>query len=387
MENLDFDVIICGGGPGGSACAMGFVNTSIRVAVIEKSKFPREKVCGDGMAPYIPKALDKISPKFKKAFDQFTERIPISKVNFYSFDGKSAVLDFPEPWFISTRYHFDNFLYEQASALPNVTYFLEEQALNIAVSETSVTIDTDKKRQFTGKLVIGCDGASSAVRRQLTDYQMDPAYHCAAVRAYFTGVTGLDKNTFEFHYVPKYPNGYFWVFPSEDDNANIGFGMLTEDITHQKLKLRDVLLEIIELNPKLKERFKNAKPLGDIKGWSIPFGYGNHAISGNRFMLVGDAASVADPLSGEGIGQAIVTGRIAAFQAKECFAKNDFSSQKLLEYDKAVDEKWGTKIRKRRYWSEVIAKHQWILDMAVKLLGSNNFISNLTKQFIMKLAT
>jgi flavin-dependent dehydrogenase len=216
---------------------------------------------------------------------------------------------------------------------------------------------------------------------------MDPAYHCAAVRAYFTGVTGLDKNTFEFHYVPKYPNGYFWVFPSEGDNANIGFGMLTEDITHQKIKLRDVLLEIIELNPKLKERFKNAKPLGDIKGWSIPFGYGNHAISGNRFMLVGDAASVADPLSGEGIGQAIVTGRIAAFQAKECFAKNDFSSQKLLEYDKAVDEKWGTKIRKRRYWSEVIAKHQWILDLAVKLLRSNNFISNLTKQFIMKLAT
>ena len=71
MSTLHFDVIICGGGPGGSTAALGFTDTDIKVAVIEKSSFPREKVCGDGMAPYIPKALDKISPKFKKAFDQF----------------------------------------------------------------------------------------------------------------------------------------------------------------------------------------------------------------------------------------------------------------------------------------------------------------------------
>ena len=385
MSNLDFDVIICGGGPGGSTTALGFADTDIKVAVIEKSSFPREKVCGDGMAPYIPKALDKISPKFKKAFDQFKERTPITHVNFYSFQGESVILPFPEPWFVSSRYHFDNFLYQQASALPNVSYFLEEQVTHVSISDTGVRIETNRNQIFSGKILIGCDGATSMVRRQLTNYKIDPAYHCAAVRAYFEGVTDININTFEFHYVSEYPNGYFWVFPSENNLANVGFSLITEDITKNNINIRETLFEVIERNPTLQKRFKNAKPIGEIKGWSIPLGYGQHPISGNRFMLVGDAASVADPLSGEGIGQAIVTGRIAAFHAKECFLSNDFTAKKMSNYDKAVDEKWGTTIRKRRYWAEIIAKHKWTLNLAVKLLGSNNFISTITKKAIIKL--
>ncbi len=66
-----FDVIICGGGPGGSTAAMAFHDTELKIAVIEKSSFPRDKVCGDSMMSYIPKALNRISPNFKKAFDDF----------------------------------------------------------------------------------------------------------------------------------------------------------------------------------------------------------------------------------------------------------------------------------------------------------------------------
>lgn len=387
MENLDFDVIICGGGPGGSTCALGFVDTNIRVAVIEKSKFPREKVCGDGMGSYIPKALDLISPTFKKAFDQFKERIPISHVHMTAFSGKSARVAFREPWFISSRYHFDNFLYEQASSLPNVTYFLEEQVTRVSINEEEVKVETDKNKCLTAKLIIGCDGATSIVRRQLTDYKLDPEYTCAAVRAYYSGVKDVLKDTFEFHFVPKYPNGYFWIFPSEGDNANIGFGMMTHDVANNKLKLRDVLLEIIENDPKLTQRFKDATPISDIKGWSIPFAYERHPISGHRFMLVGDAASVADPMSGEGIGQAIVTGRIAAFEARACFEANEFSATKLKDYDKAVDKKWGKKIRSRRIYANLVAKYPWTMNTVIRLLSSSKGISNLTRRLILKLVT
>lgn len=386
MENLDFDVIICGGGPGGSACAMGFVDTNIRVAVIEKSKFPREKVCGDGMAPYIPKALNMMSPKFKAAFDDYKNRLPIQNVMLVAYDGNPVTLPFPEPWFISTRYNFDNFLYEQASSLPNVSFFLEEQVTGVSISDTQATVKTDKNRTFTGKMVIGCDGATSVVRRQLTNYQMDPAFHCAAVRAYYTEVDGVSADTLEIHYIPKYPNGYFWVFPSENGNANIGFGMLSQDITNQKLKLRDVLSEIIEITPHLKPRFTNAKPIGDIKGWSIPMGYGKTPISGDRFVLVGDAASVADPLTGEGIGQAIVTGRIAAFHVKDCFANNNFSASFNKTYDKAIDEKWGKQNRRRRYWSELIFKNNGLVNILFRMLGAKNIIGKITWNVIMKLA-
>ena len=387
MESYNFDVIICGGGPGGSTCALGFVDTDIRVAVIEKSKFPREKVCGDGMGSYIPKALHMISPRFKEAFEQFKERIPITHVYMKAFNGQTAHVAFKEPWFISSRYHFDNFLYEQASALPNVTYFLEEQVTNVTINSNEVLVETDSKKCFTSKLVIGCDGATSIVRRQLTQYKLVPEYTCAAVRAYYSGVKDVMKDTFEFHFTPKYPNGYFWVFPSDGENANIGFGMMTNDVAHQKVKLRDVVAEIIESDPNLKERFKDAQLIGDIKGWSIPFAYGKHPISGNRFMLAGDAASVADPMSGEGIGQAVVTGRIAAFQAKACFETQNFSAEKLKEYDRAIDQKWGKKIRSRRIYANLVAKYPWTMNTVIRLLSSNASISKLTRQFILKMVS
>jgi geranylgeranyl reductase family protein len=387
MENPDFDVIICGGGPGGSACALGFVDTDIKVVVIEKSTFPREKVCGDGLAPYIPKALNKMSPRFKEAFDNFKERMPVDFVKVTSYNGKSATLPCPESWFISTRYHFDNFLYQQASAWPNVTYCLEEQVLSVSVTEQEVKVRTDKNRTFTGKLLIGCDGASSIVRRQLTDYQIDPSNHCVAVRAYYSNVEEVKPNTLEFLFIPKYPKSYFWIFPSEKGNANVGFALYAQELTAQKLKLGEIFLQIIDDTPHLKKRFKDAGLLGKIQGWSIPLGYGKHEISGLRFMLVGDAASIADPVSGEGIGQAIVTGRIAAFYAKDCFVKNDFSARFLKGYDTAVDQKWGDVNRKHRYFAEVIPHKKWLVNFLLKSLSGHNLLSKLLLKLILKIAS
>jgi menaquinone-9 beta-reductase len=387
MENLEFDVIICGGGPGGSATALGFVDSDIKVAVIEKSMYPREKVCGDGMAPYIAKALHKMSPRYAEAFTDFKEKIPVNNVKIISYNGQTVIIPFPEPWFISTRYHFDNFLYEQASALPNVTYFTEEQVTNIRVTESGVNVETNKSRTISAKMIIGGDGAASIVRRQLTDYQIDPAYHCVAVRAYYANVEEVPLDTFEIHLISKYPKGYLWVFPSENGNANIGFGMLSEDVIEQKLKLREVLLEIIEQTPYLNKRFKNATLLSDIKGWSIPLGYEKHPISGNRFMLVGDAASIADPASAEGIGQAIVTGRIAASHAKLCFANNDFSVDIMKGYDLAIKQKWGGQNKKRRILSNIFSENQWLLNLLIKCLGSRNFLGRLTLKSLTSIVT
>jgi geranylgeranyl reductase family protein len=383
--SYEFDVLICGGGPGGCTAALTLHDSGLKVAVIEKNKYPREKVCGDGMTSYIPKALNVISPKFRTAFEEFEEQMPIKDLLISSYNGQETIVKLPEQGFISRRYHFDNFLYQQAKALKNVTFFLESQILSVEVDDEKATILTKKNQKFHSKLILGCDGTTSIVRRSLTNYKMDPAVHCASIRAYYENVKNPRMDTFEIYFSSKYPEGYFWIFPSFNNQVNVGFGMFSDKIAKHKVILRDALQNIIDDNPELKKRFEGANLLDDFKGWSIPMGYGNYSISGKRFMLCGDAASLADPSTGEGIGPAMVSGRIAAFHAIKCFKSGDFSETFMKGYDRDIENKFGRQHRNRQKAGKILVRQKWIVNFTVKLLNSTGIISRFTTKFILKL--
>ena len=99
----------------------------------------------------------------------------------------------------------------------------------------------------------------------------------------------------------------------------------------------------------------------------------------------GDAASVADPLTGEGIGQAIVTGRMAAFQARQCFEANDFSAGFMKKYDKTVHQKWGIQNRRRKLLGHLI-QYQWIINTIVALLRGSTVLSKPVLWVLTKIA-
>ena len=374
-----FDVIICGGGPGGSTAAMAFHDTDLKIAVIEKSNFPRDKVCGDSMMSYIPKALDRISPKFKKAFDDFEEKVLINDAFISSYNNKTVTVKLREQAFIIPRYYFDNFLYEQANTLPNVTFFLEQQVKTVEINDEECTVVTTKGETFTSKMILGCDGSTSAVRKQLTNYTKDPSKDIISIRAYYENVKDSKMDTLEVYLSNKYPEGYLWIFPSYNNQVNVGFGTYVEKISKDKMIIKDALLEIIEENPSLKERFKNAKRIDDFKGWSISLGYGSYPISGKRFMLCGDAASLADPLSGEGIGPAMISGRIAAFHAIRCTKNNDFSEKFMKEYDKEIYIKFGKSYKRLYKLAKYILRNSWLVNLCVSCV---NITPNLSKTFL-----
>ena len=96
------------------------------------------------------------------------------------------------------------------------------------------------------------------------------------------------------------------------------------------------MLKAIEENPYIKDRFKNAKLIDNIKGWGLPLGSIRRKISGERFLLTGDAASLIDPFTGEGIGNAMLSGKFAAQTVKDAIDANDFSESFLSRYDEAV---------------------------------------------------
>lgn len=373
MDQVDYDVIICGGGPAGSTCAMTFKGTDARVLVVEKSVFPREKVCGDGLAPYIPKILNRISPSYKEAFEAFPHKSAITKIYLRSYNGNNIEVDLNEHFYISTRYNFDTFLYEQANGLPNVAYATNQKIKGVEVHPDYAEVHTDSG-SYTAKLVIGCDGATSMVRRSLSDFNIKNERKWATVRAYYSGVTATDQERFEVYYSKKYPSGYFWLFPSEGGLVNIGFGTFSHLVSEKKLDVKKLMLDIIDEIPDLKKRFENAVLEGDIKGWSIPVDFGGSVFSGERFMLCGDAASLPDPATGEGIGPAMASGRIAGFYAIACLAKNDFSKAFMKGYDDEIEKKFGSLIRKRRRLEKAYSKNTWVLDSFVTLVKSSKFI-------------
>jgi len=370
-----FDVIICGAGPAGSTCTLALADSGLRVALLDKATFPRDKVCGDAVASYIPRVLGSIHPKLEAAFGEFEEKYPVDTYRLFAPNGRFVDVTSKNEGFISKRLHLDNFLLELAIAQSNVSYFpdhnVTQVTINAAANEAMVITP---QGVFSARLVIGCDGANSVMARQLRREQLDPNHHSAAVRAYYSNVRGFSDRTFELHFMKGVLPGYFWLFPLKDNLVNVGLGASSAFISRNKINLRDALKKTISETPSISDRFRDAEMVGEIKGFGLPLGSRKVTISGDHFMLCGDAASLIDPLSGEGIGQAIVSGRYAGWHAARCFEANDFSAAFIKGYDQQVYDKFW----RRNYKSYLMQRHimtkPWLINGLVTAAAKNRII-------------
>jgi flavin-dependent dehydrogenase len=128
----------------------------------------------------------------------------------------------------------------------------------------------------------------------------------------------------------------------------VGIGMLSSVVSKKRINLKTILKALIENNPHLNDRFKNAKPLEVAKGYGLPLGSKKRKISGDRFLLLGDAASLIDPFTGEGIGNAIRSGRVAADHIVKALKVNDFSGSFNTAYDDEIYRKMWPELRVSR---------------------------------------
>lgn len=370
----EFDVIICGAGPAGSTTALALGDSGLRVAVIEKNVFPRDKTCGDLIAAYVPKVFGTISNSLRKNFEDFSEKMNMNTCRLVAPNGKKFDFWFNENGFVSRRMDLDNFLFEQAASQSNTTFFLNHSVKDVSIRDGQVLV-TAGSAELKGKIVIGCDGAHSVVSKKLTDTKLDPDHHCGAVRAYYRNVAGIAPETFEIHLIKEFLPGYFWIFPLKDNLANVGLGALSSVISKRKMDLRSSLQKVVREVPYISDRFKASECIGKIEGFGLPLGSRKVPMSGDHFMLCGDAASLIDPLSGEGIGQAIVSGRYAGWQAKKCFEKNDFSAGHMKQYDKQVYDKFWSRHQKNHIIQKMM-KHEWLLNAIGNVAEKSRLVRN-----------
>jgi geranylgeranyl reductase family protein len=359
----EVDVIICGAGPAGSTCALGLFDAGLNVVLLDKHKFPREKICGDAHNITVYKILNTISPIFASAFQELKSGTKTDKIKLVSPKGRIYTVKLKEGFHSLPRAALDNFLLEMVRKHTRTTILENTTVTNVTIEKDYVLATTANGKSLKAKVIIGCDGAHSIVQSALTNTRESLTEVWPSVRAYFKNVKGIEPDQLEIYYLNELPQGYFWIFPSPGGLANVGLGTSKSVIVKNKINIRKVFQEILK-QPEFASRFDKAEMVGELKGWSLPMGYfeGKLPISGNRVLLCGDAAALIDPATGEGISPAISSGRHAAQVVKKCFARDDFSATSMKDYDKKVFKKYYRSYTIRTMVSNLTFNIPFLLD-------------------------
>ena len=351
---IQTDIAILGAGPGGAATALRLSYLGIASTLIDKATFPRDKICGDAISGKVTTLLNRLDPDLLHRFHQLPIHVDVWGIRFFAPNGKRVDISFPvksvaepAPGYVSKRNDFDQFLIDEVGRRPDIDLQLGLEITQFERTAKGWQISSaDGTYQLECRLLVVADGAHSRFGRTVAGMEKDPAHHAAALRAYYRNVGDMSAEGFiELHFIKDITPGYFWVFPLPDGMANVGLGMRSDILAKKGLNLKTALQRIIEKHPVISRRFEGAELIGKVHGFGLPLGSKTRPISGDHFVLVGDAGHLIDPITGEGIGNAIYSGFIAAELAEQCLLENDFSAARLKAYDERVARVLGKEMK------------------------------------------
>jgi geranylgeranyl reductase family protein len=309
---IDADVVVVGGGPAGSAAAITLARAGRHVVLVDKARFPRDKCCGDGLTTGALRTLEHLGlapaavPSWQ-VVDAAWVRSPSGRVVAFPFPAGRGQYGAVAP-----RLELDAALLVCARAAGVKVY--DGHALTGAVQHgDDVVVDVDGLGPLRARYAVGADGMWSPLRKHLG--LAEPGYlgEWHAFRQYASSVSGTARDRLWVWFEPDLLPGYAWSFPLPDGRVNVGFGILRGDgrrTRDMKAQWEDLLTR-----PHVRQALgPQAQREGTHKAWPIPARVDRAVLGAGRTLLVGDAASATDPMTGEGIAQAL-DGGVAAGEA------------------------------------------------------------------------
>jgi geranylgeranyl reductase family protein len=332
QTDVDADVIIVGAGPGGSATAYHLARHGAKVLLLEKTEFPREKVCGDGLTPRAVKQL------IDMGVDTSPEAGWLQNKGLRVIGGGirlelkwPELAAYPDFGLVRTRLDFDDLLARQAvkaGATLLTSHKVTAPVLDTDARVCGVEVSTpDGDKVFRAPIVVAADGVSGKFPQALGYNKRDDRPMGVAVRRYYNCPVKTNDDYLESWLELRSKEagdnllpGYGWIFGLGDGRINVGLGVLNSSKAYQQTNYRRMLTDWMEATPPewgLTE--DNAD--GKILGAALPMGFNRTPHYARGMMLVGDSGGMVNPFNGEGIAYAMESGQLAAEIALQALAR------------------------------------------------------------------
>jgi geranylgeranyl reductase family protein len=377
------DVIVVGAGPSGSATAYHLASTGLDVLLLEKSAFPREKVCGDGLTPRAVRQLIRMgidtSPRGsggRPPQSQSPENpdgwlrnkgLRILANNLTLEIPWPELAEFPNYGLVRPRSDFDELLARQASKAgarlcenTNVTGPVRDRGGRV-VGVTARVADADgRKREVTyhAPLVVAADGNSTRLSVALGLRKRDDRPMGVAYRTYYTSPRHDDdwlESWLELWDRDRLLPGYGWVFGMGDGTSNVGLGILDTSEAFRHIDFKDLLRRWLASMPP-EFGYVEENRTQPVRGAALPMGFNRQPHYTRGVLLVGDAGGMINPFNGEGIAYAMESGELAAEVISQALARRGGHERELAlsAYPKILKDTYGGYYTLGRYFVKLI---------------------------------